>query len=385
MLFRLILNFCFRKVNCIRKFLFKNFYFVLQNFVRMNLGFTRKFTNCVFSTILKRNHIFFPLPKFTQAQDRKVVVLVGHFNPQYSTYIANHKPVSICTQISSGCISVFVGYLSVKLAAGIFNEIVTYIVATARLFTRTISLRFRHTFDTTVIINGNKIATTFIEKIQKIWSNLSISFPQVNFTPTPVIQNNHVNENNDSSKQQVVNNNNNNESLNPIYSTIFIYLPKFSHGLSLQNRPFFHPHINPNSYTIPRSFPINPNTPITIQAPEIPSKPIPTYTEPRTIDAISDSIETTLVNSLEKGCQLRKLGNPQAARRHFEISAKNGNPDAMTKLGMMYETGEGGERNHEKALYYLESASKLGHKDAINMALLAFNYRLLLDKSKSNY
>ena len=378
MLTRFIINYYFSKDNnWLRKFLPSFGIFLTQALFKMNPVFPRKFTISVFSNILYRNPIFHSLPKTTAIppQNRKLVLFIGPSHPQYSTCLASRSPPSIYARISNGFMSVFVGYLSVKLTFGICNELATYIAATGRLYKRTVSLRFQQTDGTVTKIYGNYIVAKWIVILQKAWSIFPNAFYQVKSSPpnftSSEIQNNNVNGNTNSSKQQIVNsNNNNNKSIN---SPFFIYYPKITGRLfSIQNRPLILPRINPNSYTIPRSNPIHRNNHISIYPHVIPSTPTHKehYTQKECVDG---TLEHSLKSMVGRGVQQRKLGNFQDARRLFEFAAVNKNAEGLFNLGLMYFSGEGGEKNYLKALLNMESASNLGNEKA---RIVLSSYRL---------
>ena len=55
-----------------------------------------------------------------------------------------------------------------------------------------------------------------------------------------------------------------------------------------------------------------------------------------------------------------------AARQHYRMAAEMGHAEAMTRLGVLYETGRGGEVDDAEAVKWYRKAAELGHADAVN-------------------
>ncbi len=70
----------------------------------------------------------------------------------------------------------------------------------------------------------------------------------------------------------------------------------------------------------------------------------------------------------ERGVQFSNTGRVQdltQARRLFQEAAILGNANAMDRLGFMFQYGEGGPIDLNKASYVYEEAIRLGHKGAL--------------------
>ena len=68
--------------------------------------------------------------------------------------------------------------------------------------------------------------------------------------------------------------------------------------------------------------------------------------------------------SCKKGLPLHELGNPLASMLEWQPLADQGNADAQTKIGIMYDYG--GLRDYKAAMKWYKLAAKQGNKDAQN-------------------
>ena len=388
MLTRFLYN-CFRKHNSFRNFSprFKNI--LLQTKFRMNAGFIRKLPNSVFANIIGKNYIFHSLSRTTPNQNRRVVIVYGPGHPQYSTHFANRSPASICSRISNGCITIFAGYLSAKLAYGVFSELSIYMTETARAVRRNIWFMLTQNSGSGAVMYGQYLAAKLLISFDKYLYIFSNPFSQEkSILPkfnSPEILNTCVNESIDSSKQQSANNNNdNNNNNNNCINSSFVYFPKITGILfSLQNRSLILPHLHPNPYTIPRANPIHYNDHVYQHVANLPNDLARMQSITPKNPAIS-SLEYLLKSSLEKGNLHRKLGNFEEACRCFETAAEHGSADAMYNLGLMH-CGKGGGENISRGMRYMESASKIGHaKAALALEQLISKQKLVQIRDHTN-
>src|ERR1700754_3116117 len=63
----------------------------------------------------------------------------------------------------------------------------------------------------------------------------------------------------------------------------------------------------------------------------------------------------------DAGTDAFNQGDYGAAFQAWEAKAGQGDPDAMTNLGMLYEIGYGTKRDFEKAAEWYEKAAQLGY------------------------
>ncbi|KAI6652283.1 hypothetical protein LOD99_7298 [Oopsacas minuta] len=319
----------------------------------MNSGFSRRITFCVSSTFLRKNTIFSNLPRATaNAQDRRLILLFGPSHLQFSTSLALPRPLDICQRISDGCMSIFVGYLSVKLFSGLINEFRTYIQATFHLFRRREPPVLMHEYLSPIANYTSSIGNQVIVKIQNIVSAIPIEIasPKIINPPAPPI----ITETNippDKSKQELIE-----KPTKSLYLSFFSYLPRLSAPLfSLGNRPISVPIISPN----PK---LTRNTQRYIPFVNLPLHPFPI-----TQANLSSLVDGSLTDAMNDGKShtldtLKKL-------------AESGNKEANYRLGLVYAKGKATEQDTNMAINYFQKAKGLGHEECTKI-LIALRAKL---------
>ena len=74
---------------------------------------------------------------------------------------------------------------------------------------------------------------------------------------------------------------------------------------------------------------------------------------------------------LNKGLTIARAGDYAAARTIWSSLARGGNAEAQFRLGWLYDTGVGGERNFAEAAYWYAVAADRAHASALyNLAVM---------------
>ncbi|MDP3714785.1 MAG: tetratricopeptide repeat protein, partial [Burkholderiales bacterium] len=75
---------------------------------------------------------------------------------------------------------------------------------------------------------------------------------------------------------------------------------------------------------------------------------------------------TTALATLEQGLDAYRKGDYVFALKAWQPLATKGNPDAQNNLGVLYEKGQGVERNFVESVNWYRRAAEQGHAQAQN-------------------